>query len=47
LERFFADCDRKMEIAKKKLADTQEELSQEATEKVLISDMRRLNCASV
>uniref|UniRef100_A0A914VEH5 LUC7-like protein n=1 Tax=Plectus sambesii TaxID=2011161 RepID=A0A914VEH5_9BILA len=33
LERFFYDCDRKMEIAKKKLAETQEELSQEATEK--------------
>jgi hypothetical protein len=33
LERFFDDCDRKTELAKKRLAETQEELSNEGGEK--------------
>ncbi|VDP09774.1 unnamed protein product [Soboliphyme baturini] len=33
LERFFEDCDRKTELAKKRLADTQEELNAEVSEK--------------
>ena len=34
LESFISDCDRKVEIQKRKLKETQEELSDEATSKV-------------
>ena len=34
LESFINDCDRKVEIQKRKLKETQEELSEEATSKV-------------
>ncbi|KRY92774.1 putative RNA-binding protein Luc7-like 2, partial [Trichinella pseudospiralis] len=33
LERFFRDCDRRMESAKKRLAETQEELTEDLAEK--------------
>ena len=33
MERFFDDCDRKMDIAKKRLVETQAELGQDAAEK--------------
>lgn len=34
LQSFIAECDRKMESSKKRLKETQEELSEEATAKV-------------
>jgi len=34
LQSFVAECDRKMEHSKKRLKETQEELSEEATAKV-------------
>jgi len=34
LQSFVAECDRKMEQSKKRLKETQEELSEEATAKV-------------
>ena len=34
LESFIAECDRKVELQKRKLKETQEELSDEATQKV-------------
>jgi len=34
LQSFVADCDRKMEQSKKRLKETQEELSEEAAAKV-------------
>ena len=34
LESFIADCDRKTELAKRRLKETQEELSEEANAKV-------------
>ena len=34
LETFIAECDRKTELAKRRLKETQEELSEEATGKV-------------
>ena len=36
LEEFVADCDKKKEISKRKLKDTQEELGEEAAKKVFI-----------
>ena len=35
LKSFIADCDRKTEMAKRRLKETQEELSEEARAKVL------------
>ncbi len=34
LQSFIADCDRRTELAKRRLKETQEELSEEATAKV-------------
>ena len=34
LESFISECDRKVELAKRRLKETQEELSEEATAKV-------------
>lgn len=34
LQSFIADCDRRTELAKRRLKETQEELSDEATQKV-------------
>ena len=34
LQSFIADCDRRTELAKRRLKETQEELSEEATVKV-------------
>lgn len=34
LEAFIADCDRRTELAKKRLAETQEEISAEVSAKV-------------
>lgn len=34
LESFIADCDRRTELAKKRLAETQEEISAEVSAKV-------------
>lgn len=39
LESFIADCDRKVEVQKRKLKETQEELSEEATAKAEIIHM--------
>ena len=36
LSSFIADCDRKTELAKRRLKETQEELSEEANQKVKI-----------
>lgn len=36
LSSFIADCDRKTELAKRRLKETQEELSEEANGKVII-----------
>lgn len=35
LESFIADCDRRTELAKKRLAETQEEISAEVAAKVI------------
>jgi RNA-binding protein Luc7-like 2 len=40
LEEFVADCDKKKEISKRKLKDTQEELGEEAAKKVVL---RKIN----
>lgn len=37
LQSFIADCDRRTEVAKKRLAETQEEISAEVAAKVRIS----------
>lgn len=37
LQSFIADCDRRTEVAKKRLAETQEEISAEVAAKVSIS----------
>lgn len=37
LESFIAECDRRTELAKKRLAETQEEISAEVSAKVLSS----------
>jgi len=34
LDQFITDCDRRTEIAKKKLKETQDDLTEEATKKV-------------
>ena len=36
LESFIADCDRRTELAKKRLAETQEEISAEGAAKVSV-----------
>lgn len=36
LQSFISDCDRKTEVAKRRLKETQEELSEEANSKVLV-----------
>jgi hypothetical protein len=36
LESFIGECDRKVELAKKRLKETQEELSEEASSKVRV-----------
>lgn len=46
LQSFIADCDRKTEMAKKRLKETQEELSEEANEKVRMSNLKKKNCSS-
>lgn len=38
LQSFIADCDRRTEVAKKRLAETQEEISAEVAAKVSIED---------
>lgn len=38
LQSFIADCDRRTEVAKKRLAETQEEISAEVAAKVSVSD---------
>ena len=35
LQNFVTDCDRKTEVAKRRLKETQEELSEEANSKVI------------
>lgn len=42
LQSFIADCDRRTELAKKRLAETQEEISAEVAAKVLVSFMKHL-----
>ena len=37
LEEFIVDCDRRTEVAKKKLKETQDDLTEEATVKVWLS----------
>ena len=37
LQSFISDCDRKTEVAKRRLKETQEELSEEANSKVIYS----------
>ena len=45
LQNFIGDCDKRTEIAKRKLKETQEELSEEATAKVWISaDFYSVEC---
>lgn len=39
LQSFIADCDRKTEVAKRRLKETQEELSEEANAKVRTQNM--------
>jgi len=41
LESFIADCDRRTELAKKRLAETQEEISAEVAAKVSLGSRRR------
>lgn len=36
MERFFEECDRKTEIAKRRLEETQEELTEDVADKVSI-----------
>lgn len=43
LESFIADCDRRTELAKKRLAETQEEISAEVAAKVGVRIMYDLN----
>lgn len=38
LQSFIADCDRRTEVAKKRLAETQEEISAEVAAKVSLAD---------
>lgn len=38
LQSFIADCDRRTEVAKKRLAETQEEISAEVAAKVSMAD---------
>ena len=45
LQNFIGDCDKRTEIAKRKLKETQEELSEEATAKVWTSaDFYSVEC---
>lgn len=39
LQSFIADCDRRTELAKKRLAETQDEISAEVAAKVSVSSM--------
>lgn len=39
LEEFITDCDRRTEIAKRKLKETQDDLTEEATAKVGVSEV--------
>lgn len=39
LESFIAECDRRTELAKKRLAETQEEISAEVSAKVCLGDI--------
>lgn len=41
LESFIADCDRRTELAKKRLAETQEEISAEVAAKVSLESQER------
>lgn len=50
LESFIADCDRRTELAKKRLAETQEEISAEVAAKVQkhsLKSMHHLLCWNV
>lgn len=40
LESFIAECDRRTELAKKRLAETQEEISAEVSAKVCLRGFR-------
>lgn len=44
LESFIADCDRRTELAKKRLAETQEEISAEVAAKVNKKDFAYRHC---
>lgn len=39
LQSFIADCDRRTELAKKRLAETQDEISAEVAAKVTVSSV--------
>jgi len=47
LEEFILDCDRRTEIAKKKLKETQDDLTEEATSKVGASCLTWISHLSV
>jgi hypothetical protein len=47
LSSFIADCDRKTELAKRRLKETQEELSEEANGKVTIEFDSIFNCVHI
>ena len=47
LQSFIADCDRKTEMAKRRLKETQEELSEEANSKVTDLDFKLGNFTEV
>lgn len=43
LQSFIADCDRRTELAKKRLAETQDEISAEVAAKVTVSPLMFLD----
>lgn len=47
LQSFIADCDRRTEVAKKRLAETQEEISAEVAAKVSIYNWFLLLCKAL
>jgi len=47
LQSFIADCDRKTEVAKRRLKETQEELSEEANTKVITPQAGLQLCSHV
>lgn len=46
LESFIAECDRRTELAKKRLAETQEEISAEVSAKVCLGLSLRAVCVA-